>query len=101
MQWNNRLGSVSGAQKRREHLLNDLTHVPMPRRLYWGLLGALLELSWDPLGAGRLSLATGGGGGKEYGGGGGEEEEEDKPVEGWGRKKETTMKATTTTTSQP
>ena len=66
MQWHNRLGSVSGALKRREHVLNDLAHVHMPQRLHWGLLGFLSELSWDPLGAGRLSLATGGGG-KEYG----------------------------------
>ena len=81
-----RVGPAEG----REHLLNDLTNVPMPRRLHWCLLGgALLELSWVPLGAGtgaeEEERKTGGGGGG--GGGGGVEEEEDEPVEGWGRRR--------------
>ena len=83
MQCNDRLGSVSGAQKRREHVLNDLTHVPMPRRLHWGLLGALLELISGPSRGGEV--ATFDNGRRKEGkktGGGGEEEEEDESAEG-------------------
>ena len=41
--------------------MNDLANGTMPRRLHWSFLGAFLELSWDPLWAGRLPLATGAG----------------------------------------
>eukprot|EP00959_Pyramimonas_sp_CCMP1952_P119349 2495264-Pyramimonas_sp.AAC.1 len=60
MQWNNRRGNVLGPQKQRQHC-RMFPHVPTQRRLHW-VQGALLELYWDLLGAGRsLSLAIGAG----------------------------------------
>ena len=79
MQCDDRLESVSGAQSRREMLLNGLTHVPMPHWRDWGHLGSV-GLILGPSRGGEVAIFDNWRrkGEKKSGGGGGEEEEEEE-----------------------